>query len=753
MSGMNRTWGYALDRPDLVPAPGATVNVYQTGTTTHVAIYADAAGVTPLANPFLADSNGYWDFYTEPQRVDVRLSGTGITTPYTLGDVLPVPVYPNNVVNVKAYGATGNGTTSDQAAFQAALDAIKAAAVPATLQIPVGTYRLTGELTYTDGPPLALIGDAREGSQLVWDDTASRGLTIDATAPAVSSLLSSNAAIGDRTVNVANGALFTVGDWVFLDDSATNTGTLVTRAHGIVANAITLDDALPCALTTASAARLYNQQTHPMIEGVVIQHLTFACTTTTPVNKLTLLLVSRCAWFVVEDCHFNGSVGPTLTTRQTYNGWIRACIFENAITVAGAGIENQTATGLVIGDCSVVMCQFGITFASSPYCRVAGTRINGRQTNVALGRGIRFGQSSNFGLVTGCVIDDPNLYGIYAQDSAFVTITGNTISFTGSAIDVAEHGIQIGGFEQDFCHHCTITGNTIRGASGYGVAIAPTTVLGVQLHIVVSGNNISGCIQGGVLVFRVAFVAITGNMLSAPGSTVPNALIYVQSTGGGFCTIVGNILVNEDGTSVVGISTTNGTLGHNVINSNLFDETLGAITTDYSVSDTYGVPQPQHPLINTTQVATPATVVETTAWDIAVPAATFNAINQGWHLRAEFSLGADANNKTISVYCGDQVISGTTAENNKGLILDVRGYYVSTNGHMTFYVEMRISGTSVTPIFKYSGLTTTNAAPWTAIQHIKITMTNGSAVASDVVFQSGMFEWIGVPATAYNLNN
>lgn len=67
--------------------PGCTVTVYLTGTLTLATLFSDDAG-TPQANPFTASSTtGYWFFYADDGRYDVRISGAGITTPFTFGDV------------------------------------------------------------------------------------------------------------------------------------------------------------------------------------------------------------------------------------------------------------------------------------------------------------------------------------------------------------------------------------------------------------------------------------------------------------------------------------------------------------------------------------------------------------------------------------------------------------------------------------------------------------------------------------------
>lgn len=66
--------------------PGATITVYEAGTLTLASIYSDTAG-TPKANPFTAASDGTWYFYAHDGRYDVRFSGAGIATPFTLSDL------------------------------------------------------------------------------------------------------------------------------------------------------------------------------------------------------------------------------------------------------------------------------------------------------------------------------------------------------------------------------------------------------------------------------------------------------------------------------------------------------------------------------------------------------------------------------------------------------------------------------------------------------------------------------------------
>lgn len=62
--------------------PSCTITVYVSGTLTLATIYSDYSS-TPLANPFTADTAGYWSFVANSGRYDVKMSGAGFTTPIT----------------------------------------------------------------------------------------------------------------------------------------------------------------------------------------------------------------------------------------------------------------------------------------------------------------------------------------------------------------------------------------------------------------------------------------------------------------------------------------------------------------------------------------------------------------------------------------------------------------------------------------------------------------------------------------------
>jgi hypothetical protein len=66
--------------------PSCLVTVYTAGTTTLASVFSDNSG-TVLANPFSADTTGRWVWYADNGRYDVKLSGGGIVSPFTIGDI------------------------------------------------------------------------------------------------------------------------------------------------------------------------------------------------------------------------------------------------------------------------------------------------------------------------------------------------------------------------------------------------------------------------------------------------------------------------------------------------------------------------------------------------------------------------------------------------------------------------------------------------------------------------------------------
>jgi len=86
-NGIVQTAGQNSSNNTLVQSsyPGSTVTVYNAGSNNLATIYSDNNG-TSLANPFTASNNGLAYFYAASGRYDVKFSGNGIPSPFTLPD-------------------------------------------------------------------------------------------------------------------------------------------------------------------------------------------------------------------------------------------------------------------------------------------------------------------------------------------------------------------------------------------------------------------------------------------------------------------------------------------------------------------------------------------------------------------------------------------------------------------------------------------------------------------------------------------
>lgn len=82
--------------------PSCTVTIYLAGTLTIAIIYSDNSG-TVKANPFTSSSiDASYAFYADNGKYDIKFSGSGISTPFTIGDIALSD--PSDVYNAQNFG-------------------------------------------------------------------------------------------------------------------------------------------------------------------------------------------------------------------------------------------------------------------------------------------------------------------------------------------------------------------------------------------------------------------------------------------------------------------------------------------------------------------------------------------------------------------------------------------------------------------------------------------------------------------------
>jgi hypothetical protein len=199
-----------------------TVTVYLAGTITPAAIYGDNIG-TVKANPFTASATGYWFFYADAGRYDVRFSGGTIATPFTLGDFV-IFDQADMWINVKAspYNATGDGSTDDTAAIQSAIDAAELlggfSASGCTVYFPDGRYLISSSLTVTE-MRIKFLGNGRNISRIFCNTDSISMIVVSAALFEISDM---------SVIGNGDAALYGVG--------ATTTGLTLTGSAGTGAN-------------------------------------------------------------------------------------------------------------------------------------------------------------------------------------------------------------------------------------------------------------------------------------------------------------------------------------------------------------------------------------------------------------------------------------------------------------------------------------------------------------------------------------
>lgn len=212
------------------PVSGASVRVRNRSGTT-ATIYSDN-GTTLAANPLTTDSTGEFAFYAPNGRYDIEVSGAGLTTE-TRADVVLFDPADAAILNVRDYGAKGDGVTDDMLAIQAAIDAAHAAGGgEVIIPKPPAYYRTALALQAKSGVTVR-VSDNATRIVCTGDGPGSRwplygcwmfGGFTGANHARASAFAINNVAAGDATVTMTaapEAANFVVGDVVCIETTTT----------------------------------------------------------------------------------------------------------------------------------------------------------------------------------------------------------------------------------------------------------------------------------------------------------------------------------------------------------------------------------------------------------------------------------------------------------------------------------------------------------------------------------------------------
>jgi hypothetical protein len=141
---------------------------------------------------------------------------------------------------------------------------------------------------------------------------------------------------------------------------------------------------------------------------------------------------------------------------------------------------------------------------------------------------------------------------------------------------------------------------------------------------------------------------------------------------------------------------------------------------------------------STTTAQTAADTVETTLWTYSLPANTLSANGKGVRIVAWGTTGATANGKTIKLYFGGTtlVTAGNALNNGQwkvnGLVLRSGAATQVGTADLVFGGWAGAAATATAPAETLSGAVT-----------IRVTGTNGTAAAGDIVFKGAVVEAVG----------
>lgn len=484
------------------------------------------------------------------------------------------------VFNVKdvAYGAVGNGVSDDTPEINAAISAANAAG-GGIVYLPPGSYRVATSLTLLSG--VHLVGAGKGVSILLFDDVAQNGIALNAAAgPLVSPTLTADFLRGSVTATLSSVTGIAAGDHLLVRNQAqTPLGSWVARVQSVNGGAsqVTFDESTPVDFTTADTGTIFN---YTWASNVRIAHLTLR-TPGTPTLRNQLVFLNRVLGAVIEHCHFDGAVAASAKSVSVTGGRdvrVLHCSQEGISaddTALGFSFDSVTKA-LALG-IETRRSSSGVVMLRCPQSRIALCTLSGGFT-ASGGRGIRCGDSSNDSVISGNTIRDfaTDHTGLRLTDSQYCVVAHNTISNTGSGIDLNTNTSP----NRALTKHNVITGNVISGVTGVGIVHEPNGATTTDMYNHIVGNHIHGVSAAGIRIGTRANV-IEGNSIidySATGRGIeinastntgnriannyirnpsnPGAGLAIKSAGG--CSVV----FNDTGTEIqqVGVTDTHRSL-------------------------------------------------------------------------------------------------------------------------------------------------------------------------------------------------
>jgi hypothetical protein len=663
---------------------------------------------------------------------------------------------PNNVINVKLFGATGDGTTNDTAAIQAAVDYASGIG-GGTVFIPNGVYYIATTVSIVSNG-VDIVGESRMGTRI-------KGNALQNTFSIGGSTGTYRASIRNMQIDTSFTAIrvkYNSAETILSDLYITSVGTAIQVNGDYTVNPV--KDVVETRIQNVEMEAITTYGVYAYQAGDI--YLDSVQTSGTNTGAVGVLIDSGASGFYATDCNIRActygwltrdSVGisPNPTSKPTIpnalffenclgdscvtNGWyFQHAYYVNQSNCWGAG--TSAGEGMKLGaDCYAFQTlgfqaylnnKDGLRIVSrtgKPRVSIVGGEF---VANSQAGSGTYHGinveaNTTNFSIVGVAAYNDTAIsanqyqgYGIYivaGTSNNYVLASNNCVgNATGTLFDGGTGTTKAltGNLTLDSYLDAglRLTGNLTYGGTTFTGVTGSTSLVGSASPTFTGTVNTAALTASGA----ITSTKTSGGILTATSLTTNNGYLSFQGTGG-------NVLFGTEGSAAGATFTgsaayatligSSGSAGINFAVSNAVQARLTA--TGFGVGNT-----PSYPLDVTGQARA------TTGWSVSSDGSAFtpgglNAIpNYGVGYITSTSTTTLAGFGGISLYTNQTLalnISGTgllTSTKTSGSILTAtslttnNGYllFQNTGGNVLFGVESSVGGTTFTGSTAYAAL-------------------------------------------------
>jgi polygalacturonase len=381
-------------------------------------------------------------------------TSTTTTTPSAPTTTTKSATTPAGSVNVKDYGATGNGTTDDTAAIQRAIDAV--AASGGTVIFPAGTYKCLNVRAKSN---VNLVGNEATLIKSATTSDTSAVINVSGEETTVTSKLAIDTKVGTATIEVASAKNFAQGDYIIIRDNTYKYDQYgrnqeFRQIKAISGNTITLTEATIGSYAVAKQAEVVKME---------------------PVANMKI-------------------TGLTIKV---------------PIGTHGAGIYGNLAYNVTVENCTVTGAweMGGIIFERSAYVNINNNTIQDGQdiaSGSGSGYGFGFGESSH-----NCVAQ--NNYTSNIRENFLTDNTRYCSIINNTDVNAYDDSYNTHGRGSE---HSVISNNKSTNSRGYGICVSQDEQKAPDIYVTVQGNTITNAASDAISVpYPSSTIVVSGNTI------------------------------------------------------------------------------------------------------------------------------------------------------------------------------------------------------------------------------------------------